>query len=243
VAYNGGKDCCLMTHMLLLCLADLHVPPATVPAIVRGFDRGVRSFVSSTRLDNFIASILVILTTCLLLQYFHFEGSFEEVTDFARTSAVRLGFQLIETSRGYKAGLQDLIDGKLSTADRSSEPANASSPAPSVAAVLMGTRRTDPGASQLQPMAPTDPGWPPLMRVNPLLDWSYHQVWAALRAWAVDVCPLYARGYSSIGLVKDTSPHPELIRRSEDGSTTALAPEALSDASAERGGRTRGGRL
>ena len=40
---------------------------------------------------------------------------------------------------------------------------------PSVKAVIMGTRRTDPYSSNYKEFSPTDKDWPPLMRVNPIL--------------------------------------------------------------------------
>ena len=53
-------------------------------------------------------------------------------------------------------------------------------------------------------MTPSSAGWPAFLRVNPLLDWAYGDVWRFLRgAAAVDDtvgwCELYERGYTSVG--------------------------------------------
>lgn len=52
---------------------------------------------------------------------------------------------------------------------------------PSVRAVLVGTRRGDPHGSALEAFAPTDGDWPDYMRVHPILDWSYADIWDFLR--------------------------------------------------------------
>jgi len=40
---------------------------------------------------------------------------------------------------------------------------------PSIKAVVMGTRGTDPWSKNLSAFTPTDKDWPSFMRVNPLL--------------------------------------------------------------------------
>ncbi len=54
---------------------------------------------------------------------------------------------------------------------------------------------------------PSSAGWPAFMRVNPVLNWGYSDVWALLRAAAVPYCALYDRGFTSIGSTADTRPN------------------------------------
>jgi FAD synthetase len=47
-----------------------------------------------------------------------------------------------------------------------------------VKAILVGTRRTDPHGQMLTHFDATDKGWPAFMRVHPVIDWHYAEIWA-----------------------------------------------------------------
>ncbi|XP_059621867.1 uncharacterized protein LOC132265297 [Phlebotomus argentipes] len=77
-------------------------------------------------------------------------------------------------------------------------------------ACLMGSRRTDPFCSHLDYFQKTDAGWPPLVRVSPLLDWTCGDVWEYVQANHVPYCKLYDVGYTSLGGRGNTAPNPNL---------------------------------
>ncbi|KAF9084943.1 3'-phosphoadenosine 5'-phosphosulfate sulfotransferase [Mortierella sp. AD031] len=83
-----------------------------------------------------------------------------------------------------------------------------------VKAIMVGTRRDDPHGGPLKPFTPCDPSWPPFMRIHPILDWTYHDIWTFLRAINVPYCGLYDLGYTSLGGRDDTFPNPQLRRLS-----------------------------
>ena len=76
--------------------------------------------------------------------------------------------------------------------------------------IIMGTRRTDPGCGKLSSLTASTGNYPPFLRFNPILDWSYRDVWDFLLACELPYCTLYAQGYTSIGTVQDTIRNPAL---------------------------------
>ncbi|KAK3112595.1 3'-phosphoadenosine 5'-phosphosulfate sulfotransferase [Teratosphaeriaceae sp. CCFEE 6253] len=92
---------------------------------------------------------------------------------------------------------------------------------PSVRAIFVGTRRTDPHGATLAYFDPTDRGWPAFMRIHPVIDWHYAEIWAFLRALGVPYCELYDKGYTSLGGTTDTFPNPALKRDDPGGGKEA----------------------
>lgn len=86
-----------------------------------------------------------------------------------------------------------------------------------IRAIMVGTRRTDPHGARLSAFDPTDHGWPAFMRVHPVLEWAYADVWAFLRHLGVEYCALYDEGYTSLGGTDDTRPNPRLRVVEEGG--------------------------
>ena len=148
--------------------------------------------------------------------FFEIDDDFPEIEEFVRETTSSYNLDMVSYSKvGFADGL------KMCIAEHGS------------AAFVLGTRESDPNAVGQQDFAPSSDWMPPFMRVNPILTWSYADVWDFLRGFGIPYCALYDDGYTSLGKVASTQRNPALLRA--DG-TYGPAWE-LVDGSLERAGR------
>ncbi|XP_074304698.1 uncharacterized protein LOC141639485 [Silene latifolia] len=154
--------------------------------------------------------------------YFESTSAFPEINSFTYETATKYNLQLDIISQDFKSGLEGLLK---------------TSP---IRAIFLGVRIGDPTAVGQELFSPSSPGWPAFMRVNPILDWSYRDVWAFLLNSKVPYCSLYDQGYTSIGSVYDTVPNELLCDNNPPGDKVEYRPAyMLSDGRSERAGRVK----
>jgi FAD synthetase len=86
---------------------------------------------------------------------------FEEVEEFVQSTSKTYCLSLTRYAKSMKSAFQDYLH-----------------EFPEVKAIFVGTRRTDPHGANLTHFDPTDHGWPSFMRVHPVIDWHYADIWA-----------------------------------------------------------------
>lgn len=109
---------------------------------------------------------------------------------------------------------------------------------PDIQCIIMGTRLTDPYSSTLKDFSPTDPTWPEYMRCNPILNYSYKNVWTFLKECKVPYCPMYDEGFTSLGDKEQTMRNVKLQYKNHDTGLLEYKPaHLLDDEISERDGR------
>lgn len=133
----------------MACLAGPTIPSTST----NGFAKGGKSYGSTGHSITSPATLQAI--------YIAPHDPFPEVEDFVETSTLQYHLDL----RRYSVPMRSALEAYLH--DR-----------PAVKAIFMGTRRTDPHCEFLTHFSPTDKDWPQFMRVNPVIDWHYVEIWA-----------------------------------------------------------------
>ncbi|KRX01185.1 hypothetical protein PPERSA_03689 [Pseudocohnilembus persalinus] len=126
--------------------------------------------------------------------YFLEENSFEEVDVFIEDCRNLLNFSQVKLERNFKESLKDLVQNYQ------------------LKSVIMGNRKNDPYCEKMEKLDPSDydKGYPAFMRINPIINWQYNQVWTFLRDFEIPYCSLYNEGYTYLGNKNNTNKNPYL---------------------------------
>lgn len=153
LSYNGGKDCLVLLILLLASLPG-HFPafPSLEPS-VPSEQNATSAPAPSTEPAPFPASLQAL--------YIRPPSPFPEVDAFVDDTTALYHLDLATSNESMKPALTHYL----------------AQTRPSVRAVFVGTRRTDPHGANLTAFDPTDPGWPDFMRIHPVIDWHYREIW------------------------------------------------------------------
>ncbi|PVV03948.1 hypothetical protein BB560_001561 [Smittium megazygosporum] len=100
---------------------------------------------------------------------------------------------------------------------------------PECVSCFIGTRRCDPAGKYSDYFKTCDLGWPDLVRICPVLDWSYTDIWKFILDLNLPRCSIYEKGYTSVGDIQHTRANPILLVNG-----TYKPAWLLSDSSLER---------
>ncbi|KAL1889249.1 3'-phosphoadenosine 5'-phosphosulfate sulfotransferase [Sporothrix stenoceras] len=205
LSYNGGKDCLVLLILILACLPICNeAPKATADAPVPAPEANQAQATQPPAATASAAAPTSTTPYPLQSIYIVPPDPFPEVDEFVDESTAEYHLDLAR----YPLPMRAALDAYL--ADR-----------PTVRAIFMGTRRTDPHGEFLTHFTPTDPGWPQFMRIHPVIDWHYAEIWAFIRHFDIPFCQLYNRGFTSLGGTTDTRPNPVLAKKAKGANADA----------------------
>ena len=177
--------------------------------------------------------------------YFNNELEFPQVYDFVKCTVERYDLDMIAFEEGisFVEGLTLLVENNYPP----QMDAHTHKSMPFPLGFVLGTRTSDPNAGKQATFAPSSSYMPSFMRVNPVLQWTYGNIWHFLRQFKLPYCSLYDEGYTSLGNINDTFPCPSLKKiawiesnESSSSSSSSYWPAyMLKDWSQERAGRAK----
>ena len=213
-SFNGGKDAVALVHLMRAAAAHFL---ATTGDRDRDRDRDQDGRPRRRPRPQVI--------------YFEHADEFPEVLELLRDTVNNCDLDMVsfEVGIGYAEGLRLLVEtnrpegpddssgggGKKGTPIASEdlkEQQDRRQVPPHPISFILGTRTGDPNAGSQGTFAPSSHWMPPFMRINPIISWTYGNIWHVLRLFRLPYCSLYDRGYTSLGSTKDTLPCPALAK-------------------------------
>ena len=153
------------------------------------------------------------------LVYFEREDEFSEMMEFMHETIRRYQLEIYTAKGGFQNGLETMKAQK------------------GIKAIFMGQRKCDPYAPP-SIFAMTTKGWPEMMRINPILQWDYKDVWRFIKGTNVRYCCLYDQGYTSLGPKSRTMRNEKLLSEGpEQGYRPAHELDTTDGDEGERSGR------
>lgn len=153
LSYNGGKDCLVLLVLVLACLpawaSSSSAPSETASEQASTDSADSRSPSPHTFPDSFQAIYIIS------------QDPFPEVESFVAQSAAYYHLDLARYALPMRAALEAYLKRNKR-----------------IKAMFVGTRRTDPHGEYLTHFDPTDKDWPQFMRIHPVIDWHYAEIWA-----------------------------------------------------------------
>ncbi|KAG9242532.1 hypothetical protein BJ878DRAFT_425687 [Calycina marina] len=223
ISYNGGKDCVVLLVLILACLPVWAFSSDPSPAASSNLSATLQTSTAKHPIKSPSqppSSKPAVSPRSLQAVYIISEHPFAEVETFVEASATGYSLDLDRYALPMRPGLEAYLLDK-----------------PKVEGIFVGTRRTDPHGETLTHFDPTDKDWPQFMRIHPVIDWHYVEIWAFIRHLDIPFCSLYSQGFTSLGGMYDTHPNPALA---VEGDPTKFRPayELVEDGE-ERLGRDR----
>ncbi|KAK2763339.1 hypothetical protein FQN54_009975 [Arachnomyces sp. PD_36] len=200
LSYNGGKDCLVM---LILFLSSLHQPAE--PATYSPTSTSTSTTTTTSTPSQPTSTSPEPHPTTIPAIYALPPHPFPSVESFVLSSSLYYHLSLTRyTTSPPTTTLRSAFTSYLHLH-------------PHIRAIFVGTRRTDPHGGSLTHFDRTDHGWPDFMRIHPVIDWHYVEIWAFIRHLGIEYCSLYDEGYTSLGGTNDTHPNPKLMRKMAAG--------------------------
>ncbi|KAL0233487.1 hypothetical protein PCE1_002002 [Barthelona sp. PCE] len=134
--------------------------------------------------------------------FFDTHDQFPEVQEFIEATERDYDYEIIT----YTGSFKDII--KQSIDDLALE------------SMVLGVRVGDPSASTMDIFCESTANWPKILRVGPILNFSYEMIWNYIKNHNVSYCSLYDDGYTSLGSPHNTKKNPQLF----DNKTNTYLP-------------------